>query len=491
MPIAYQIFIGVEECFRDGITLFSLVVATAFIRTLWFTIMPQVHRSAAYNRRKFLRQTTALGTGLLTATLPLHADDASPNEKVNLAAVGVGGKGWTDINGVSQGHHVVAFCDVDTEIANRKGGFAAAAKQWPKARRYTDWREMLDKEQQHVDGITVSTPDHMHAPITMTAIQLGIATYTQKPLTRTVHEARQVRLAASKASVVTQMGNQHHSGAGYRTLVKLVRDGAIGKIQSAHAWSNRPIWPQGIERPRGTATPPANLNWDLWLGVAQPRPYLREAYHPFRWRGWFDFGAGALGDMGCHILDPLVWSLALPAPLSVRYTGPPPKPETFPAAETIRYRFPGTKYTTSNAIEVTWYDGGRLPPKDIVELPASNKYQNGCCLVGQHGMIVCPHGKMPELWPRREFADFRITQVDGENHYQQWTNAIRGQGKTTANFDYAGPLTETVLLGTIACRFPDAVLDWDSTNLRFRNHTAANQFIQAEYRKGWEVAGLS
>ena len=189
--------------------------------------MPQVHRSAAYNRRKFLRQTTALGTGLLTATLPLHADDASPNEKVNLAAVGVGGKGWTDINGVSQGHHVVAFCDVDTEIANRKGGFAAAAKQWPKARRYTDWREMLDKEQQHVDGITVSTPDHMHAPITMTAIQLGIATYTQKPLTRTVHEARQVRLAASKASVVTQMGNQHHSGAGYRTLVKLVRDGAI------------------------------------------------------------------------------------------------------------------------------------------------------------------------------------------------------------------------------------------------------------------------
>ena len=453
--------------------------------------MSHLHRSPSFNRRQFLYRTGTLGTNLIAATLPLRAAAPSPNEKVNLAAVGVGGKGWSDINGASQGHNVVAFCDVDTQPPNRKGGYAAAAKKWPQARRYADWRELLDKEHQHIDGITVSTPDHMHAPITMSAIQLGLATYTQKPLTRTVHEARQIRLAAAKAGVVTQMGNQHHSGAGYRSLVKLVRDGAIGKIKAAHAWSNRPIWPQGIERPRSSADIPTNLNWDLWLGVAKPRPYLREAYHPFRWRGWFDFGAGALGDMGCHILDPIVWSLALTAPLSVKYSGPPPKQETFPAAETIRYRFPGTTYTTADAIDVTWYDGGRLPPKEVVELPKGNKYLNACCLIGQHGMVICPHSRLPELWPRKQFTDFRILQVAGDNHYQQWTDAIRGQAKTTANFDYAGPLTETVLLGTIACRFPEKNLLWDSANLRFTNHPTANNFIQTEYRKGWEVDGLS
>lgn len=459
--------------------------------------MSQLLHSAAYNRRKFLQQTSSLGASLIAATSAVSASTTvsastkSPNEQVNLAAVGVGGKGWSDINGVSQGHHVVAFCDVDTQPPNRRGGYAAAAEKWPQARRYSDWRELLEKEHQHLDGITVSTPDHMHAPITMSAIQLGLATYTQKPLTRTVHEARQIRLAAAEAGVVTQMGNQHHSGPGYRTLVKLVRDGAIGKIKAAHAWSNRPIWPQGIDRPSGSSQIPATLNWDLWLGVAKPRPYHRESYHPFQWRGWFDFGAGALGDMGCHILDPIVWSLNLSAPRSVQYSGPAPKAETFPAAETIRYHFPGTMYTAADTIDVTWYDGGRLPPKDVINLPKRNQYKNACCLVGEDGIIVCPHGKMPELWPQQEFADFAIPHVAGDDHYLQWTNAIRGQGATTANFDYAGPLTETVLLGTIACRFPEQMLRWDSKTLRFTNHSAANELIQAEYRKGWEVDGLS
>src|SRR5438132_6735031 len=280
--------------------------------------------SRRFSRRKLLASTTAamasvtiLRSGLL---------QAAPNDKPNIAAVGVGGKGWQDINETSKGDaaHVVAFCDVDMgpgRRAKRAGsGYAGAAEKWPDAQRYTDWREMLDKEGKRLSGITVSTPDHMHAPVTMTALNMGLATYTQKPLTRTVHEARQLALAARKAGVVTQMGNQGHSGVAYRTLVQLIQSGAIGKVKEAHTWSNRPIWDtHGIDRPEGSSPVPENLNWDLWLGVAPHRPYVEKVYHPFAWRGWFDFGAGALGDMGCHIIDPVVWALELQAPTHVSY----------------------------------------------------------------------------------------------------------------------------------------------------------------------------
>src|SRR5262245_29430727 len=253
-------------------------------------------------------------------------------------------------------------------------GFGAAAERWPDAKRYTDWREMLDKEGKRLNGVTVSTPDHMHAPVTMTAIQMGLATYTQKPMTRTIHEARQLTLAARKAGVVTQMGNQGHSGAAYRSLVQLIQGGAIGKVKEAHTWSNRPIWPQGIDRPTESSPIPDSLNWDLWLGVAPARPFVAGAYHPFNWRGWYDFGAGALGDMGCHIIDPVYWSLALTAPRSVSYEGPTPKPETFPAWEVLTYEFPGTQYTAGSTLKMRWYDGKRdgvpnLPSAELAPLP--------------------------------------------------------------------------------------------------------------------------
>src|SRR6266550_2468507 len=302
-------------------------------------------------RRNFLRTSAAMAT---VTILPSGLLQAAPNDKPNIAAVGVGGKGWSDITETSKNDaaHVVAFCDVESGGGRGKkkstSGFGAAAEKWPHAVRYTDWREMLDKEGKRLNGITVSTPDHMHAPVTMTAIQMGLATYTQKPLTRTLHEARQLRLAAKKAGVVTQMGNQAHSSAGYRALVQLVQNGAIGKVKEAHTWSNRPIWPQGIDRPQGSSPVPESLNWDLWLGVAPERPNVEKVYHPFAWRGWYDFGAGALGDMGCHIIDPVYWSLGLTAPTKVWYEGPTPKPETFPKSETITYEFPGTKYTTGN-----------------------------------------------------------------------------------------------------------------------------------------------
>ncbi|MEQ8788792.1 MAG: Gfo/Idh/MocA family oxidoreductase [Pirellulaceae bacterium] len=437
-------------------------------------------------RRSFLRQSAAATAAAFAAPAFLRAK--SPNEMPNLAGVGVGGKGWGDINSTSKGANVIAFCDVETGKGRRSGGYAKAAEQWPRAKRYTDWRKMLDELGKELDGVTVSTPDHMHAPVTMSALQLGIATYTQKPLTRTVHEARQLTLAAEKAGVVTQMGNQGHSSSEYRTLVDLVQSGVIGKIKEAHAWSNRPIWPQGIDRPAGQDPVPDGLAWDLWLGVAHKRPFKSDVYHPFKWRGWYDFGAGALGDMGCHIIDPVVWALDLKAPTMVWYEGPEPNPETFPTWELIHYDFPGTKYTAQEKIHVIWYDGGKLPPKELAlgaELPS-----NGTLLVGEKGAVLTPHGKGgPKLLPEGEFGEFDI--VSGADHYQQWTNAIRGEGQTTSNFGYAGPLTETVLLGTIASRVANKKLQWDSKNLVFPNSPEATAYVKQDYRDGWEVKGLS
>ena len=340
----------------------------------------------------------------------------------------------------------------------------------------------------------------------MAAIQLGLATYTQKPLTRTVYEARQLAKAGRKAGTVTQMGNQGHSGVEYRTLVELLQSGAIGKIKEAHAWSNRPIWPQGKDRPAGKDPVPATFSWDLWLGVAPDRPFKsewaadeaaprarrRSVYHPFSWRGWYDFGAGALGDMGCHIIDPVVWSLDLGAPTSVWYEGPAPKPEMYPTWELIHYDFPGTKYTAGDSIHVIWYDGAKLPPLELAQLPAGQQLpDNGTLFVGEKGTIVTPHGRGgPRLLPEEKFADYKIPELEPVDHYQQWTNAIRGAGKTTSNFDYAGPLTETVLLGTIASRFADQKLEWNSRQLKFTNFAAANQYVRQPYRKGWEMTGL-
>jgi predicted dehydrogenase len=450
------------------------------------------------SRRRFLRTTAAMAT---VTILPSGLLRAAPNSKPDIAAVGVGGKGWSDITETSKdgAANVVAFCDVDNAGTPRdgkgrnRGGFGGAAEKWPGAKRYTDWREMLDKEGKRLNGVTVSTPDHMHAPVTMTAMQMGIATYTQKPLTRTVYEARQLTLAARKAKTVTQMGNQGHSGVPYRTVVRLIQDGAIGKVKEAHTWSNRPTWPtHGIDRPEGSSPIPANLNWDLWLGVAPERPYVEKVYHPFAWRGWFDFGAGALGDMGCHIIDPVYWSLELTAPAKVWYDGPTPKPETFPKSETIHYEFPGTKYTAGNTIRVLWYDGGLLPPAELAPLPDSEKLpDNGCLFIGEKGVLLCRHGGFPQLLPQEKYKDYAIPKLEEIDHYLQWTNAIRGEGKTTSHLDYAGPLTETVLLGTIACRCPGEQLAWDSTNLRFTNSPKANDLVRQPYRKGWEVKGLS
>ena len=458
-------------------------------------------------RRRFLKDTALAGAGLwIAGSSPSFARPGSANEKLHIAGVGVGGKGHSDLANTAKNNQVVALCDVDDHTLSR------AADAYPGAQVYHDWRKLL--ERQDIDAVTVSTPDHMHAPVAMAAMELGKHVYVQKPMAHTVKEARLLTEAARKYKVVSQMGNQGHSGSSYRSVVRLVRSGVIGKVKEAHAWSNRPIWPQGIDRPEGEDPVPPHLHWDLWLGVAPHRPYLgargegrrrRGVYHPFSWRGWLDFGVGALGDMGCHIIDPIVWGLDLAAPSRVWYEGPRSNGETYPDWERIHYEFPATKYT-SGAIRMTWHDGGKKPEESKVPLPlpvpetSSGRRRrrgdpnavpdNASLFIGEKGSILCQHGGFPVLLPTKEFADVKIERVPEDDHYQQWTDACKGQGKATSHFDYSGPLTETVLLGTVAMRVPREKLEWDAKNLRFENHREANRYLEKTYRKGWKVSGL-
>ena len=440
-------------------------------------------------RREFLG-SSLIAASTLPFAVPAIVSARSPNEQIRLAGVGVGGKGWVDITSAARHGDVVAFCDVDTEGKKRRGGFGAAAEKWTAAKRFTDWRKMIESEHKRLDGVTVSTPDHMHAPVTMMALKHGLAVYTQKPLTRTIHEARALTKTAAAANVSTQMGNQHHSGRGYRTLVRWIQGGLIGKVKEAHAWSNRPIWPQGHDRPSGRDPVPEKLNWDLWLGVAADRPYKQQVYHPFNWRGWYDFGAGALGDMGCHIIDPVVWTLELGAPLSVSYRGPTPKEEMFPESEVLKFQFAGTRHT-SEALTMTWYDGGKLPSRKGTHLRDTDAIPNqGAMFVGDDATLVCQHGKMPKLYPAEKFATVKLDSAAPLDHYGDWADGIRNGSQPSSSFAYAGPLTETVLLGVVAARTGEGRLDWDADKMRFRNSERANSFVQSEYRKGWEVEGL-
>ncbi len=435
------------------------------------------------SRRDFLK-TSAAGLALPLAA-PSLLSARSPNEVVRVAGIGVGGKGWTDVNGAAKHAEVIAYCDVETK-GTRRGGFGNAAKTWPDAKGYTDYRKLLDAHAKDLDGITVSTPDHMHAPITLAAMERGLAVYTQKPLTRTIHEARTLTQAAAKAKVSTQMGNQNHSGSGYRSVVEIVRSGLVGKIKTAHTWSNRPIWPQGIERPAGSDPVPESLDWDLWLGVANDRPYKANVYAPFKWRGWYDFGAGALGDMGCHIIDPVVWALELGPPTGVSYEGPEPMPETFPEWEVLTYRFPGTEHTTGDELVMTWSDGGKLPSTEGSHVPADVKLPaNGVMLVGEKGTVLCQHVRSPQVYPLEKFPEKDLPKVDGLDHYGVWINGIRAGEEPNSGFSYSGPLTETVLLGVVASRVEADELLWDAENLRFTNSEAANAFVKEEYRTGW------
>jgi predicted dehydrogenase len=439
------------------------------------------------SRREFLKHSTiASGTALLTAHSWSHVLGAS--ERLRVASVGVGGKGWSDVTSVAASPRVevVALCDID-ETAQHMG---RAAEKFPQAKRFTDWRRLFEQARDF-DAVIVSTPDHMHAPIALPAMQLGKHVFCQKPLTHTVFEARQMRRTAQKHRVVTQMGNQIQAHEAYRTAVKLVHDGVIGKVKEVHSWqSGQMRWRLVDDRPAGSDPIPEQVHWDEWLGVAPPRPYKKQIYHSFNWRAWQDYSNGQLGDFGCHILDPVFMALALTAPTTIRADVPPMNREVWPKHATVHYEFPGTAYTAGKTLPLTWYDGeGKFPPTEAHGLPASYRLPAaGSVLRGEKGSLVIPHVARPKLFPEDRFADFKMDLVPAGNHYTAWADACRAEGKTTSNFDYAGPLTETVLLGTIAIRRLGEPLHWNSAELKITNSTAAGALLTKAYRKGWEPA---
>jgi predicted dehydrogenase len=342
-------------------------------------------------------------------------------------------------------------------------------------------------------------------------MQLGKHVYCQKPLAHDIHETRVLTELAREKKLITQMGIQIHSQKVYRQAVAIVHSGAIGKVKEVHTWSNKK-WGDVGAPPAASAPAPANFNWDLWIGNAAERPYVPGFYHPGNWRKRLDFGTGTFGDMGCHIFDPVFEAVALTAPLSVRSDGPAPDQWNWATDAIIRYVFPGTKYTAEKTVAVTWYDGDQRPPAEIRALVASTKAlttttvddtgragktkrqaepDQGSIIIGTEGVLLVPHIATPKLFPEVKFADYKIPEIAGSHHWSDWAEAIvGGPAKPLAPFDYSGPLTEAVLLGSVAVRFPHTDLKWNAAKLQFENEKAANAHVRRTYRKGWEIAGL-
>src|SRR5262245_9245369 len=449
--------------------------------------------SRRVHRRRFL-QTSALAAGagyfLTAGVTESRARQNDPMNKLNIAIIGAGGQGGSEIGGVSGSENIVAMCDVDQNRA------AQAFNRFPNAEKFQDYRVMLERVR-NIDAVTVSTPDHTHAHASIMAMRMGKHCFTQKPLTHSVWEARQMALVARANRVATQMGNQGTSDSTLRQSVEIVRSGALGEVREVHVWTNRPIWPQGDEglqaRARGNTTVPATLNWDIWLGPAADRP-SNSCYVPFAWRGWWDFGTGALGDMACHTMNLPYMALKLGAPTSVvaELTTPPAHPEIAPSGCLVTYQFPARE--NFPACTLYWYER-RLPPRETfldAHNPGQNPAGSGMLLVGSRGTLYSSsdYGGNRTLLPRADFANYQPpepTLPRSPGHHAEWIRACKGGPPAMSNFpDYASALTETVLLGNVAMRVGTRI-QWDSANLRVTNNTAAAQYIKRAYRRGWEL----
>jgi predicted dehydrogenase len=458
------------------------------------------------NRRDFLKTTAAGGVGLWVVASGGSVLGKAPSETVNVAIIGAGGRGRSHVTGIpNAGGKIVALCDVDDN------NLAAAAKEHDGAYKYNDFRKMLDERHKEIDAVVVATPDHTHAVAAAAAMKLGKHVYCEKPLTHSIHEARYLTELAARQKVATQMGNQGHSGSNTRRIVEIVRSGAIGPVREVHAWTNRPVWPQGKDRPDRSDPVPSTLNWDLWLGPAPERPYVANStdgdagavepkakgkkmrdnrvYHPFAWRGWWDFGTGALGDMACHILDASFWALDLKYPTAVEALGGEPrKPESAPSWEIIRYEFPARR--DMPPLSLTWYDGGKRPPEELFE---GEKVEiGGALLVGEKGKIYVPndYGEKHVLLPKKEFADFKNPEESiarSPGHHKDFLEACKNPDRPAcSNFSYSGPLTEMVLLGVVAFRCGKR-LEWDGPSMKATNCSEAGEYIHPQYRRGWEL----
>jgi predicted dehydrogenase len=348
---------------------------------------------------------------------------------------------------------------------------------------------MLDEMAGDIDAVTVSTPDHMHGSIALAAMALGKHVYVQKPLAHNLAELRRMRDMAAEKKLITQMGTQIHSHEAYRTAAHMLREGAIGKVKEAHLWVGR-VWSGPKDgKPKRSDEVPATLDWDLWLGVAPERPYVKGLYHPENWRGWRDFGTGTLGDMGCHLFDPLFTGLELSAPMEVVSRGPQHRAETYSPDCDFTFTFAGTPYT-ADRVTFRWTNGaitrdlakGQFP-KDI-KLPGSGSF-----VVGEKGVMLLPHWSLPSFYRDGEPLDIPVESVGSRDHYREWADACRGEGTTSTPFSYACPVTEAVLVGTLAGNFPNQALQWNSAGLRF-DYEPANELIRRTYREGWQIPGL-
>ncbi|WP_343700436.1 Gfo/Idh/MocA family oxidoreductase [Chitinophaga sp.] len=469
------------------------------------------------SRRSFLTTGATAAAGFMI--VPRHVlggkGYTAPSDKLRVAGIGVGGKGESDIREFAKGPaDIVVLCDVhDSRAAN-------SVKRFPKAKYYKDYREMLDKEHKNIDAVSVSTPDHNHAVQAMAAMQLGKHVYVQKPLTHDIYEARMLTEAAKKYKVVTQMGNQGASGDGVRQLMEWYNAGLIGDVHTVYCWTNRPVWPQGIAWPAQKAEVPKDLDWDLWLGTAPEKDYVNKLV-PFNWRGWWDYGTGALGDMGCHIVEPPFRVLGLGYPTSAEcsvgsvYVDEFQRgyfPDSCPPSSHVILNFKNKK---GGDIKMHWMDGG-IQPARPEELGPNERMgdpdgSNGALFIGSKGKMMCgTYGMYPQLLPTARTKEANVPKTIArvpEGHYVQWVNAcIAGYGKKelSAPFDIAGPLTETVLMGNLAIRsydlrtpkadgkgfnYPGRAIQllWDGANMKITNFDEANQFVKRTYRNGWTL----
>lgn len=435
------------------------------------------------SRRRFLTQLASGAAVAPFASSCLMA--ASANSKLNHASFGAAGMAWADISSLS-GHpmlNLVAVADVD------KRRFSKVKKKFPNARLYQNWRELLEKEGDKIDSVNVSTPDHMHGPIGMTAMNMGKHIYGQKPLAQTIHECRAMTLKAREKGIVSQMGIQISSSFTERFTVNMVQDGVIGKIKEVHSFSNK-TWGDMKPHPDRNDPVPAELDWDQWLGVADDRPFIKGHYHPGQWRKRRDFGTGTLGDMGCHMFSGWYRALGLSSPLSVLSRGPKASVHNWAVNEIIDYIYPGTKYTEKETVKVTWYDGRLELPKEIVAMVGGKIPAQGSIYVGTDGVILAPHQGTPKLYKNGEYKRYSFPKLKSRNHYMEYVDACLQGGKASANFDYSGPMTESVLLGTLATCFPQQKLEWDTAAMEFKNSKEATAQVKRTFRKGWEVDGL-
>ena len=465
-----------------------------------------------FPRRQFIYTTAVAGAAAFTGCATAQPRRISANEKLNIGVVGAGGKGSSDTDHCAT-ENIVALCDVDTNtLRSRK-------EKYPKANTYQDWRVMLEKEKT-LDAVIVATPDHMHAMVAATAMKMGKHVYCQKPLVQTVSEARLLRKLAKDQGVVTQMGNQGSAEDGLRRAVEVIQAGLIGSVREVHVWSNRPVWPQGMDRPAGSDPVPANLDWDLWLGPAKLRPYKNDVYHTFKWRGWQDFGTGALGDMACHTANMPFRALKLGYPTEIEASSSGINLETYPLKSKIRFQFPAREGLAP--VTFWWYDGGNPKPDNPFVHDGNNKPAkevtaeieemtgsvpgSGCVLIGDKGKLFSPDDYGARFFLKMK-GDKELSE--GKNHdavkaipqkivlnafqgdadkrqHLEWIAGCKGGPVPYSNFDIAAYLTEIILLGCIALR-TGKKLEWDGPNMRATNAPEAAQFVKRDNRKGWSI----